>query len=170
MSNYVYFISAGSNPIKIGVSDNPQERLKALQTAHYKRLHLLFAIDCTSREDALALETAFHRWYVERRLLNEWFNILPSQIEGDVQLLMQLAKLVIGFRQFTDGAKIAQIEKQAQKHQKQSPKQIALEYLQANPGDYTVRSLAEAAAVSNDAAFKALHLFAANGHNEQGEV
>lgn len=57
MPTYVYFISAGSNPIKIGVSDDPEGRLTSLQTAHYKRLHLLFVIACASREDAFKLGT-----------------------------------------------------------------------------------------------------------------
>ncbi len=98
MTTYVYFISAGANPIKIGISDNPGERLAALQTAHYKRLHLLFVIACSSREDAFKLETAFHRWYEDKGLLNEWFDIFPSAIQADITLLMELAKAAVEFQ------------------------------------------------------------------------
>jgi hypothetical protein len=42
---YIYFIQAGMNgPIKIGFSDNVPNRLAALQTSNYEKLHLLASL------------------------------------------------------------------------------------------------------------------------------
>lgn len=112
---FVYFISAGSGPIKIGLSDNPEQRLLDFQTSHYKKLHLLFVIECTTRTEAYQLESAFHRWYADIRLMNEWFDVAPSQIAEDVKLLMALAKSAIEIKQITSTASLARLEARAEK-------------------------------------------------------
>lgn len=56
----------------------------------------------------------------------------------------------------------------AQTNTDKQPKHAALEYLHNNPGNYTVRSLAEAAGVTNDAAHKALKMYSENGHSKNG--
>lgn len=76
---FVYFIAAGSTPIKIGVSDNPADRLSALQTAHYQQLHLIYTIECRTRAAAFEVESAFHRWYEELNIRNEWFRLTPKR-------------------------------------------------------------------------------------------
>ena len=65
----IYFIQAGQNgPIKIGVSDKPQERLEALQTAHYEELELLGVIG--GGEDK---EKEIHLRFSQYRMMGEWF-------------------------------------------------------------------------------------------------
>lgn len=57
----------------------------------------------------------------------------------------------------------------AQTNTDKQPKHIALDYLKDHQGEsFTVRGLAEAAGVTNDAAHKALKLFATNGHSQNG--
>jgi len=97
---FVYFISAGATPIKIGVSYDPIQRLAELQTAHYQKLSLLYAIECKERSQALELESAFHRWYDDVRIRNEWFNLNPKRIADDIRLLTKLANLVISAVQY----------------------------------------------------------------------
>ena len=113
-STYVYFISVGSGPIKIGLSDDPHSRLATLQTAHYRKLHLLYTLECATREEAFQLETAFHRWYGDVHMMNEWFDATPSQIEADIRLLETLAKSAVQYTAHTPTSTIAKIEERAQ--------------------------------------------------------
>lgn len=63
----IYFIQdTKSKAIKIGVSHNPADRLKALQTAHSAPLVLLAVMDGGRQEEA-----ALHRMF--SRLNGEWF-------------------------------------------------------------------------------------------------
>ena len=113
-STYVYFISVGSGPIKIGLSDDPHSRLATLQTAHYRKLHLLYTLECATREEAFQLETAFHRWYGDVHMMNEWIDATPSQIEADIRLLETLAKSAVQYTAHTPTSTIAKIEERAQ--------------------------------------------------------
>lgn len=110
MTTFVYFISAGVSPIKIGLSDDPIGRLANLQTAHYKKLQLLYTVECATREDAFKLESAFHRWYSESLLLNEWYNIATEQIGADIELLMTLVKSAVHIHQHISDGQIKHIE------------------------------------------------------------
>jgi predicted GIY-YIG superfamily endonuclease len=83
---FVYFIAAGWGPIKIGVSSDPSRRLADLATSHYKPLRILYPYECRTREVALLIEDAFHRWYGERRLRNEWFDIKLRELIEDIKL------------------------------------------------------------------------------------
>lgn len=114
-STFVYFISSGSTPIKIGVSNDPAARLSELQTAHYQKLHLLYTVECASRAQAFELEKAFHRWYDEKRIRNEWYDLTPAQITSDVNLLMTLSRSVVGIYQHVSPEQAEQLEDQAER-------------------------------------------------------
>lgn len=90
--SFVYFIRAGNGPVKIGRSSDPARRLASLQTAHYKVLVLLFTVCCPSVESAVEIEAAFHRWYGDKRINNEWSDIPVAKIEQDLRLLGSLSK------------------------------------------------------------------------------
>ena len=65
----IYFIQAGQDgPIKIGVSDNPQSRLEALQTAHYEKLRLLGVIGGGDSK-----EKEMHLRFNQYGMTGEWF-------------------------------------------------------------------------------------------------
>ena len=143
-STYVYFISVGSGPIKIGLSDDPHSRLATLQTAHYRKLHLLYTLECATREEAFQLETAFHRWYGDVHMMNEWFDATPSQIEADIRLLETLAKSAVQYTAHTPAATIAKIEERAQERKmngyakRTDARQLVRQYLADNPDALTV--------------------------------
>lgn len=139
---FVYFIAAGSTPIKIGVSDNPADRLSALQTAHYQQLRLLYTIECSSRQAAYALESAFHRWYGEAQIRNEWFKLTPAQIADDVGLLLSLSKDVVDARQHITPSEIASLEVKAERklnHHSKGTGELANTVVENTDGSYSAR-------------------------------
>lgn len=76
----VYFIQQGqSGPIKIGVSDDPKQRLKSLQTGSPHSLHLR---DAAPVPEDQRLESALHKKLEHRRLNGEWFEIAEYWKEG----------------------------------------------------------------------------------------
>lgn len=69
----VYLIKKeNSNQYKIGVSKNPEKRLKALETASSENLILLLEFHS---EYAYKVEKALHRKYKQFNSNREWFNI-----------------------------------------------------------------------------------------------
>jgi len=77
----IYFIQAGENgPIKIGKSDDPDRRLKDLQTAHYEELRILWV----EHEDPgpVDQEKGYHAFYESDHIRGEWFS--PNNIANDV--------------------------------------------------------------------------------------
>lgn len=64
----IYFIQAGEGPVKIGVAKNVEQRLAALQTAHYEPLRVLKTIN-----GGLKAERQIHSRLSSFRLAGEWF-------------------------------------------------------------------------------------------------
>lgn len=64
-------------PVKIGISSNPEGRLRNLQTSNPRKLVLLAAFLCPTRDIAKALETGFHTVKSRHRLAGEWFEMEP---------------------------------------------------------------------------------------------
>lgn len=87
----VYFIQADlGDDIKIGWSKNPIKRLKGLQTAAQKELHLLAVMEGDGD-----LEYAVHQRFAKHRTVGEWFRPAPEILElvrlhatmdGDIRL------------------------------------------------------------------------------------
>lgn len=71
--SYVYLIGYG-NRLKIGKSNNPEVRLRSLQTAIPETLNLLGVIACSSEAEAFTLEKKLHSEYSECHILGEWFD------------------------------------------------------------------------------------------------
>lgn len=65
---YMYLIQKGYGSIKIGVSDDPEERLRVLQTGNHGALHLIAKFPFTTRTEAMAMEKDFHRRFSDFRL------------------------------------------------------------------------------------------------------
>lgn len=73
MTKYVYVIASSDNgPVKIGVSNNPQKRLKTLQTGHPLELFLKH-VEETS--EAFKIETILHNEYSIKGIRGEWFDM-----------------------------------------------------------------------------------------------
>lgn len=66
---YVYYIlNADKDKVKIGISDNPTGRAKALQTACGEDLEILHTIEFENRESALNAERYLHGEFREYRM------------------------------------------------------------------------------------------------------
>lgn len=77
---FVYFIQQkgkGNQPVKIGYSKDPRERLKTLQTGNPRELLLRVNIPCETEALAIHLERCLHRiaGSKHRALQGEWFMI-----------------------------------------------------------------------------------------------
>ena len=76
---YAYVISiVGQDLCKIGISQNPLGRLSQLLTGSPFEMHLVCAFRLWGRDDALAVERAFHWYLKDYRSRGEWFVISPD--------------------------------------------------------------------------------------------
>ena len=71
---YVYFIQKGYGSIKIGVADDPDGRLKQLQTGNHGELFVIAKFPFQSREEALSMEKELHGKFSNDRMSGEWFH------------------------------------------------------------------------------------------------
>jgi len=73
MKSYIYFIQEGlQGNIKIGISQNPNERIKQLQTGSSTPLRTLLVKEGTQKD-----EEGLHKKFKKFQLKGEWFN--PSE-------------------------------------------------------------------------------------------
>ncbi len=73
----IYFVQEASGHIKIGFTEgDPEDRVKALQTASPQPLTLLLAIEGT-RQD----ETVLHNRFAAERICGEWFRPAPRLLQ-----------------------------------------------------------------------------------------
>lgn len=79
---FVYFIKATNNLIKIGVTKNVESRLKSLQTGSPGKLELIGSIETAK---AYELESELHEKYRELRVSGEWFNIGLSEVSKEIE-------------------------------------------------------------------------------------
>jgi len=77
-NRWVYFIRSGDQgPIKIGVSCNPQERLRSLQYGRTDILHLVGVMP-----GGIAQERVLHKKFYHSRLGEEWFRPTDDVLEA----------------------------------------------------------------------------------------
>ena len=80
MSKYVYAIQRGdSNQYKIGVSEQPIERMENLQHQNHMPLSLVF---CRCTFMAYQVERALHKHFRKQRITGEWFSLTQEQVNG----------------------------------------------------------------------------------------
>ncbi|HHZ70476.1 MAG TPA: GIY-YIG nuclease family protein [Flavobacteriales bacterium] len=80
---YVYIIQSGKtkkSPVKIGMSDDPEKRIKQLQTGNPQVLRIIISIKCNSRKRAFELERTLHRMLSRNNILNEWFFVKKKSL------------------------------------------------------------------------------------------
>jgi predicted GIY-YIG superfamily endonuclease len=70
---YVYFIQQGYGAIKIGVSDDPDQRLLKLQTGTSRALRVIAKFPFSTRAAAFDMERDLHLKFCHLRLSGEWF-------------------------------------------------------------------------------------------------
>jgi predicted GIY-YIG superfamily endonuclease len=73
MGKYVYLISDNNNyTYKIGISNNPEKRVKTLQTGNDNKLKIVHKILCENFKD---VELALHNKSQFLRVNGEWFEL-----------------------------------------------------------------------------------------------
>lgn len=92
----VYVIGPEKGPFKIGITNDVDKRLRALQTANPRKLAVHFSI---AAEDAAAIEKAMHAKFGDKRLQGEWFKaplrtIIDALNEGfDIRVEQEVTSL-----------------------------------------------------------------------------
>lgn len=83
-NSYIYVIGSDNPPYKVGISKNPERRLKNLQTGHPQklRIHTLKETDSTKTK---LLESAIHYHLRLHRTHGEWFNMDLKNILLEVE-------------------------------------------------------------------------------------
>lgn len=72
---FLYVIAASpAGPVKLGVSNDPERRLRQLQTGHAERLHL-FHTEPVDSERSRLFERLLHRDINHHRQHGEWFRL-----------------------------------------------------------------------------------------------
>lgn len=85
MRDYIYIISNDEGYIKVGVSKQPEKRVKQLQTGNEHKLTLLFTeeFNCT-RKHLLKIERSLHLHLQQVSIKNqgEWFYIENFKLDS----------------------------------------------------------------------------------------
>jgi len=76
--------SSISGPVKLGISANPDQRVRQLQTGHAERLQV-FHREPVPNTKARAFEKLLHRDVGYRRTVGEWFDLDVEQAVAQVQ-------------------------------------------------------------------------------------
>jgi hypothetical protein len=72
---FLYVIGAVTDgPVKLGISANPERRLRQLQTGHHQQLHL-FHTEPVASDRARLYDRLLHRDIGHMRSHGEWFHI-----------------------------------------------------------------------------------------------
>lgn len=77
---FIYLINIENTDLyKIGVSKNPEKRLKSLQTANGKKLSLINSFETQFN---YKLETFLHQYFSLKKKLGEWFILEPTDVDN----------------------------------------------------------------------------------------
>lgn len=70
---YIYLLKSYENGYyKIGLSKNPFNRIKQLQTGNPEKIELIASYKSVNY---LKVETALHNYFSHSKTINEWFNL-----------------------------------------------------------------------------------------------
>lgn len=81
MNKKVYIMRAG-DAVKIGISDNPEDRLKQIQTSNHEKVELLASFVTANPE---LVEKTLHCRLEEAKVRGEWFRIGERTIDFIIQ-------------------------------------------------------------------------------------
>lgn len=91
----VYFVRDEYGNVKIGVSQDIEKRIKALQTSNASRLELILNLHVNDITHAYKIENELHKIFEHCRVRNEWYN------EQDIRALLG-KDLSVGGYEFRD--------------------------------------------------------------------
>ncbi len=89
---FIYLISNNLNQYKIGISKNPNLRLKQLQTGNDQNLFIINQYK--SEKHYKKIETALHNTYKYCNVLNEWFELTNEQALGFIEDCKRIEKAI----------------------------------------------------------------------------
>lgn len=76
--------------LKIGWTDRPLERrLAELQAGNPRELSLERVVKLRTAREAKQLEGALHRYFADRRIRGEWFEIEPAELVAALELFVE---------------------------------------------------------------------------------
>jgi len=81
---YIYVIGEHQKPYKIGITNNPERRLKNLQTGHPKKLYIHYT-EMISDNQVRELEQIIHETIRHKRMHGEWFDIELNEAIAEVK-------------------------------------------------------------------------------------
>lgn len=81
---YVICESENASSVKIGVSANPDRRVKQLQTGHEAKLSV-FHRETVDSKKAKPLETLVHRALAHKKIRGEWFALSPQDAALEIK-------------------------------------------------------------------------------------
>ena len=84
MHSFIYIIGGSAPPYKVGISKNPNKRLKSLQTGYPFPLQLYYTKETDICMTKL-LETVIHRHLKLYKTNGEWFDINLADLILDVE-------------------------------------------------------------------------------------
>jgi hypothetical protein len=71
---YIYIMS-DSPAYKIGMSNNPEYRLRQIRGHNPRDVKIIYQFPCSTRDDAHTLEKTLHEKFKHKRIRNEWFSL-----------------------------------------------------------------------------------------------
>lgn len=78
---HVYLIEqVGSEFTKIGITQNVERRLTALQAANPNKLAVRYTVTCDTKAQAHELEALLHQCFAEQRGMCEWFAVRAEEV------------------------------------------------------------------------------------------
>lgn len=86
METYVYYIEDGHGHVKIGVSSEPEKRLKQCQTGNPYKLYIKNIERYNSCGDAYRREKELHNRFKKFRLCGEWFEATYVDLFKDKEI------------------------------------------------------------------------------------
>lgn len=85
MAAYIYIIASNKDgPVKIGRSNNPDRRLKQLQTGQDKTLYI-FHKELVADDEINQMERAIHKTIGYKRAKGEWFHVSVDEAIDEIR-------------------------------------------------------------------------------------
>lgn len=115
MKYYVYIIGPEfiNNSIKIGISNNPQKRLKTFQTAQNTKLKIWNLFEVDSKKHAVNIEKTAHIRLQKWKQEGEWFDVSPEMAYSIIDEIVNPEK----YKKLHDAEKEKQLKELAKKHE-----------------------------------------------------
>ncbi len=92
--HFLYVLHVPSGAIKIGITQNVDKRVRAIQTANHEKITVALRIKMPSYEIASAFELLLHRRYNNKRIHLEWFSVDPQEVRQDIIFAIQFMKIM----------------------------------------------------------------------------